>query len=410
MDEFLLPQYTTAVGGTTIANVPATLAQWFDVDFAGLPPLPESHWHTAVGGRSARRVVLITLDALGQNLIEHTPELFAPWLDTAVVNETITSVFPSTTVNALSCLWTGVAPADHGLIGLNLYFPQFGTVGQMLAMSPALVRVPNALLEAEGGLSTETFLPVPSVGEQLARAGIPTYAYRPYEIKDSVLSQMHGRGVEKNSGVFSLADMLQHIRHKLETSTPERFFISAYWPVIDTLSHVYGPFSPHVTAELRAIVHQIQTLLLDPLSAEAWRDTIICLVADHGQSNMPHHLFVDSDPDLQRLLLIENSGEPRTPYLYARQGQKEALHTYLRTHFEAQMIPLTAEEIVTHGLLGPQPPAPEIAQRLGDVVPLMHAGWGLIPTLAREKIKRFVGMHGGLTPDEMRVPWLVWRK
>ncbi|MCA9982396.1 MAG: alkaline phosphatase family protein, partial [Anaerolineales bacterium] len=300
--------------------------------------------------------------------------------------------------------------ATHGLVGLNLFFPQFGTVGQMLSLSPTAVRVPNSLVERDGGLDPQTFLAAPAIAEQFKQAGVVTYAYKPYEIIDSVLSKMHGRGVEKNIGVVSLADMLQQIKHQLEQPTSERLFISAYWPVIDTLSHVYGPHSPNVTAELNAITHQLQTLLLDALSPAAWQDTAICLVADHGQINMPHRLFADDYPDLQQLLLIENSGEPRTPYLYARQGQQTALRDYLRQNFSEAMVPLTAVELIEHGLLGPHTPSPVIAQRLGDVIPLMRDGWGFVPTMGRKKIKRFLGMHGGLTPDEMRVPWLVWRK
>ncbi|MCA9979556.1 MAG: hypothetical protein KDD89_01935 [Anaerolineales bacterium] len=53
MDAFLLPQYTTAVPtepptGTTIANIPATIARWFGLAYDGLPPLPNTHSPTAV--------------------------------------------------------------------------------------------------------------------------------------------------------------------------------------------------------------------------------------------------------------------------------------------------------------------------------------------------------------------------
>ncbi len=408
-EEFLKPQYVGALGGTTIANVPATVAHWLGADFVGLPTLPETHWATPK--RSVKRVVLIILDALGRNLIERNADMFAPLLNTAVVNQTITSVFPSTTVNALTCLWTGVAPASHGLIGLYLYFPQFGTVGQMLSMSPAVVYAPDALTKVKkAALDTEKFLPVPGMAEQLARAGIETYAYKPRDIIDSVLSRIHGRGVARNLGATTFADMLSQIRQQLEQPTPERLFISAYWPTIDSLSHIYGPHSPSVTAELEALTHQLRALLLEALSPAAREETLICLVADHGQLDMPQHLMLDETPDLQKMLLIENSGEPRTPYLYARQGQSAALLSYLQTNFGDKMEAYTAVDIINDGLLGPEPPTREIALRLGDVVPLMRPGHGFIATLGRGKESTFdlIGMHGGLAPDEMRVPWLVF--
>lgn len=408
-EEFLKPQYVGEDGGMTIANVPATVAHWLGADFVGLPTLPETHWATPK--RSVKRVVLIILDALGRNFLERNQDVFAPLLTTAVVNQTITSVFPSTTVNALTCLWTGVAPATHGLVGLYLYFPQFGTVGQMLSMSPAAVRVPDALTKTKhAALEPEKFLPVPGIAEQLAKAGVATYAYKPVEIIDSVLSRIHGRGVAKNFGATTFADMLSQIKQQLEQPTPERLFISAYWPTIDTLSHIYGPHSPSVTAELQTLNYQLRVLLLEALSPTIREETLICLVADHGQLDMPHHLMLDETAELQKLLLIENSGEPRTPYLYARQGQSAALLAHLRTHFGDKMEAHTAVDIINSGLLGPEPPTPDIALRLGDVVGLMRPGHGFISTLGRGKETTFdlIGMHGGLAPDEMRVPWLVF--
>jgi hypothetical protein len=399
---FLHPRYEL----DTIANVPATVAGWLGVDFAGLPRLGGAYG----GNERAKRVVLLVVDALGQNLRERYEELFAPLVATAVYQHTLTSVFPSTTVNALTCLWTGVAPATHGLVGLNLFFPTLGTVGNMLSLSPIAAKVADSLTKPEvGGIKPELFLPVPGLAEQLAAGGVPTYAFRPEDITDSVLSKIHGRGVAQNYGATTFADMLVQIRHLLEDpKTPERLFISAYWPTIDSLSHAHGPLSPIVAAELDALLYQIRHLWLEAMPPNEHEDTIIALVADHGQLAMPNHIFVDEWPELAQLLLIDQTGEPRTPYFYARQGQAEAVWSYLHDNFSEVLHPHTAVSLIQSGLLGPEPPNPDIALRLGDVIPLMRPSYGFFPTFARNKKHIPFGMHGGLSPDEMRVPWLVW--
>jgi predicted AlkP superfamily pyrophosphatase or phosphodiesterase len=46
------------------------------------------------------------------------------------VSHQLTSIFPSTTVAALSSFWTGAAPAQHGMMGLNIFFPQMAAAGR----------------------------------------------------------------------------------------------------------------------------------------------------------------------------------------------------------------------------------------------------------------------------------------
>ncbi|HFC12117.1 MAG TPA: hypothetical protein ENJ56_04675, partial [Anaerolineae bacterium] len=63
--EFILPDYNQS----TIANLAPTLACWFDVPFAGLPPLKDALWQPVTG--DVQKVVVILIDALGWNLIQH---------------------------------------------------------------------------------------------------------------------------------------------------------------------------------------------------------------------------------------------------------------------------------------------------------------------------------------------------
>ncbi|EQD44983.1 type I phosphodiesterase/nucleotide pyrophosphatase, partial [mine drainage metagenome] len=47
----------------------------------------------------------------------------------------ITTVFPSTTVSALTSLSTGTTPAQHGIVGPNLYLPRLDAVVDVLRMA-----------------------------------------------------------------------------------------------------------------------------------------------------------------------------------------------------------------------------------------------------------------------------------
>ena len=403
LDDFLPAAYADG----SIANIPATVSTLLDVPFSGLPPLRPSAWHPLAG--EVRRVILVLVDALGWELLQQA-QTGANWLwREAMVQERLTSVFPSTTVAALSSVWTGVAPAGHGLVGLRMLFPEYGVVGQMLTMGPNFISAPDALIRA--GMDPSAFLAVPGFAEQLAHAGVPTYAYKSYTFVDSALSQMHGRGVRESVGIVTAADMFMQVRQRLEETAGEQLFISAYWHAVDTLLHKYGPAHPSVSAEVNSLLHLLRAELVSGLSPEARANTVLFLTADHGQVDTPEEqaIFLEDHPALAELLLMHPAGEPRTPYLYARQGRRGDVVTYIREHLDHAMIAMTAEEALAAGLLGPEPHAAQTALRLGDVVATMREGYLLLTQDEAGTTKQMVARHGGMTAGEMMVPWFGLR-
>jgi hypothetical protein len=235
LDEFTLPNYIDG----SIANVPATIAALLGTPFSGLPALPTAVY--APLGEDVRRVVLLVIDAWGLNyLASPAEEVAAVGMRTAVSHQ-LTSIFPSTTVAALSSFWTGVAPAQHGMMGLNIFFPQMAAGGQMIHISPVFAKFgtyADQLVEA--GLDVENFLDFPGFAAQLEAAGVETHAIKGREIVDSALSRMHGRGLTGNHGAVSFADMLVQTRELLAAAPEKRMFISTYWPYCGFNEPSYG--------------------------------------------------------------------------------------------------------------------------------------------------------------------------
>ena len=400
--EFTLPDYA----GGSIANVPATIARMLGTTLTGLPALPEDMWQSL--GR-VKRVVLLTLDGFGWNQFQARQELVTAVSQKATITKQLTSIFPSTTVAALSSLWTGSAPAQHGLVGLRLFFPEYAVSAGMLDFSPLFIRAQDALVDA--GLDPKTFLQQPGVGEQLAAAGIPTFAFKGYEIVDSVLSQMHGRGVKESFGVITFADMMVQMRELLHKRAGEPLFINAYWPTIDSLSHYHTWQGTAVTAEVRAIFYQLQTEFLDALTDAARQDTAFFIVADHGQELTPlsHQIFLSDHPELEKMLFMRPTGEPRVVYLYTKHGCHEAAIDYINTKLGHAMTAVASQDALDAGLFGPEPFATNVADRFGDVVAIMRGGYTLFSEAERPKAHRMIGRHGGMTHAEMQVPWLGMR-
>ncbi len=401
--EFTLPAYE----GGSIANVPATVAALLGAPFAGLPALPEALWQPL--GSGIKRVVLLTLDGFGWNLFQARQGLVTAVSHKATITHQLTSIFPSTTVAALSSLWTGFAPAQHGLAGLRLFFPEYSVSAGMLDFSPLFYKARDALVEA--GLNPETFLQRPGVGEQLAQSGIATYAFKGREIVDSVLSKMHGRGVTESIGAVTLAEMLVQLRELLDKRAGERLFVSAYWPTIDSLSHYHTWQGTAVAAEINAIFYQLQTELLESLTPAARQDTAFFIVADHGQELTPlsKQIFLAEHPQLEQMLFMQPTGEPRVVYFYTRHGCQQAVLDYLNTRLGGMMTAVATQDAIQAGLFGPGEAVQKVADRFGDVVAIMRDGYSLFTEAERPTAHKMIGRHGGMNHAEMLVPWLGFR-
>ena len=400
-EEFTAPDYD----GGSLANVPATIGQLLGAAVGGLPPLRDPLWKPLAG---ARRVVLLLVDSLGWGIFQREQEAFGNLLTSAVQGK-ITSVFPSTTVAALSSLWTGYAPAQHGLVGLRMFFPEEAILGQMLKFSANFGGRPGLLEEA--GTDPERFLATPGVGQQLANQGMPTYTLKGSEILSSPLSTMLDRGVARKTGILSSADLFVQLRQLLEETAGQPAYIHAYWPKVDTICHVHGPAHPSVGAELRALTSQLQEELLDRLSSAARKDTVLFITGDHGQIETPAEMAfnLDEHPHFKELLLMRPAGEARTPYLYLRQGCVETAQAYLEEHWSEAMVAMRPAQALTSGLLGPRPHAPEVARRLGDLLLTMRKGHTFLTGRESAMARHMRGRHGGMTATEMEMPWLGFR-
>lgn len=394
--------------GSTIANIGATIAKLFDVPFDGLSPLPDSCYHSILDEGPIERVVLIIIDAMGQNLFTKDP-----WLDDfsqeAHVAETITSVFPSTTVNALSSIWTGHAPSQHGLVGLRLLDRDFNAVNFMINLHPLYVRKRDAMVDA--GFDPETYLAVPGIAQQFADAGISTVDIKGREIIHSALSRMHGRGVSEKIGAVSFPEMMWQVKHQLETKSGPLFTV-AYWPNVDTLSHLYGPTHEAVKLEMLSCLKEIKQTLLEGVANDKRKGTAVIVTADHGQVtlNPKLHQRIHDYPKINDLLFLNAAGGNRVPYWYAKQGQVDRIKNELELRFGNLLQAYTRQEMIDNGWYGPRPFAPKFTDRLGDLNLLMADGLLMIDPTDIEIVKFLrAGSHGGLTPDEMQVPFLGFR-
>ncbi|MEZ4515477.1 MAG: alkaline phosphatase family protein [Chloroflexota bacterium] len=121
------------------------------------------------------------------------------------------------------------------------------------------------------------------------------------------------------------------IRTHLEQSQDTKSLLIGYWSKVDTLSHYHGWDSPQTAEELTRVLTTVQSELFEQLDPAAVEGTVVLMLADHGQTIIPHsrHIYLEAHPELHRMLLMRPAGELRVPYLYARQGARDDVLAYL---------------------------------------------------------------------------------
>ena len=403
--EFVVPDYD----GLCLANIPATVAALLGGELPGAcPPLRPELWRGWADG--VRRVIFLLVDAMGYlQLQEAMARGDVPaWNRLAERGALfpITTVFPSTTNAVLTTLWTGYSPAAHGLLAFELYLREFGVAASALFFWPIACHQHDLLVE--WGLKPEEFVPVPALGETLSKQGIAVRTFIRKTYAESALSQMHRRGLEKIDGFVDASDLWVGLRRALGESQSERLFISAYWDVVDGISHKYGPNDDSWATELRNIGYMLEEEFLRRLTPAEREGTLLIITADHGMVPTPPEVAVklDDHPALRDVLLIPPMGESRVPFLYPHPDQREALRAYLSGELSDAFVTLERDIVLESGLLGPGPVYRETPYRLGDLMTLARGNHYLAK---EEKSLEMLGRHGGLSPVEMLVPLFIVR-
>lgn len=404
--DFIAPNY----GGRSVVNVAASAIKLLGGRIA-TPGLDADILADLTAG--VQRIVFVIVDALGyQQLLdamETKPRngFHALWQQGARIVP-LTTVFPSTTTAALTSLWTGYTPAEHGFMGYQMFLRDFGVRADMISFSPVATRDLGYQQLLDAGLVPENFLAVPSLPQTLAQVGVPVYHFIEKPFVESALSQVQIRGARELIGFITSSDMWVALRNGVEEHRGERALFMAYWSAVDSIAHTFGPSSEGIVAEINNFAFSFEREFLSRLSRAARKDTLFLLTSDHGQVDSPTYraVFLHAHPDLRSRLLMDFAGDARAAYLYCRTGEVEAVRDYFATRLADRFFALDARAALDAGLFGSGILAPETEHRIGDLIILPRDDSYLWD---KHEEPEMLGRHGGLAEEEMLVPLMAAR-
>jgi len=382
-----LPDY----GGRSIVNLIASIACAFGARDWPVARLSDPSLASLLDG--AKRIALLVVDGMGQAQLAR-----APWRGALSQHArgTLTSVFPSTTATAITALMTGLPPSQHGLTGWHMYFPEIAAVGAVL---PFRTRASDRPMAALG-------LPSARVFDQRSlfdRLPVASFALAPERIVNSEFNRAYTGGAER-IGYRSLEHLFQALVNCLGRQSGP-CFVYAYFPDFDAMAHEHGADS---TAALRAL-QRFDGALGAFLPAAARLDTVVAVTADHGFIDSPprRSILLEDHAALQEMLRLPLCGERRAAYCYIKPGLAEEFEAYVADRLAEQVWLFASAALIEQGWFGPGTPHPKLNERVGDYTLVAKDDWTVKDWLPGEKRHTQLGVHGGVSADEMVVPLVV---
>lgn len=307
---------------------------------------------------AGERVVCLLLDAFGLRFYERYGD--HPALARLEVTELATE-FPSTTTAHVTTMNSGLPVEQHGMYEWNVYEPAANDV-----ITP-LRDAPRSLLE------------LPSFYEGL---GVRSTVMQPRRFSPSPYDRFTCRGAE-----FRPYDELDEA---LRATGPGYTYV--YFDGIDATGHLCGPGSKEFDDTVAYALRALETAL------PSLEGATLIVTADHGQIEVDpaRTLWLDELwPPLGEQLRMPPAGSARDVFLHVREpaAVAEALRGVLADQAEV------VEDVL--GLFAGEP-GPRLRERVGDLCVLPGPGRMAWLRSAPAFQTRFLGHHGGRSPEESR--------
>jgi hypothetical protein len=209
-----------------------------------------------------------------------------------------------------------------------------------------------------------------------------------------------------NSSICGYTDLQDFFRTIVDSlSKNDAHFVYAYWPSLDTINHLAGPESNDSKMHFLEINTEYEEFLENITDTS----TIVLTTADHGfiGTNIDKRVTLDNHPELQSCLRTPLSGEPRTSFCHVRKEMKEKFFELASSNLGYMCEIYPTLELIEDNWFGLYEPNKRLFERIGDYALIPKENYYFELKYSGRAFPNFLGLHGGVTEDEMLIPLIV---
>lgn len=392
------------------SNIPDTIKNLFGIkNKNGLPS-------DTLGGKKVQsnKVIFLLIDAFGWRFYEKykNDSRFMKKIEKKGVVSKITSQFPSTTTAHVTTVLTGLPVYKHSLYEWFYYEKEVDDIITAFLFKEARSNEYQSLKNKN--IDPKSFLPSDNIFKELNTNGIKSRVYQPSYINNSIYTNTMCEGAEI-IGYEEYSDLFNRVYNDLkENDNKEYYYI--YLPEIDSVAHEFGCNSEEFDLKVKEFLKSLDMFYED--IEKDIEDISILISADHGQIetdlNKKNYLN-EIIPDIEIYLKRNEKGELLSPTGYCRDLFLMVEEEYIlkvkeviEEKFKDVVEIFTYEDLFDIGLFK------EDSERLNDRCPnilLIPKGdnniWWYEEGVFDISLK---GVHGGISKEEMEIPFLYYRK
>ena len=321
-------------------------------------------------------IVVILLDGMGKCIMDKNLERDG-FFHTHFVGE-YSSVFPPTTVAATTSMASGQNPSEHGWLGWDCYYPQID-------------KNVTVFLNTESGTNK------PAADYNVA------WTYCGYENIPLKIRNHGGNAYEVTPFMEPFPETFKEICQQIKVlcEKPGKKYIYSYWNEPDFVMHTKGCESKESKQTVRALEEQVRLLCAE------LKNTLVIVTADHGHMDAKGVAITDY-PDIMECLVRMPSVEARALNLFVKEDKRKQFEEAFHKAFGDKFLLWTKEQALEKKIFGTGREHPVFRGMLGDYLAVAVSDLYICNT--KREADAFIGVHAGLTEDEMIIPLIVVEK
>lgn len=389
---FCRPLYSTY----SFAKIPKTIFSLFKETSEGLPEdcfVPGAY----------DQVIFLFIDGFGWHFFEKYKKSFEilERFEKEGIASKITSLFPSTTAAHVTCIHTDLTPNQTGVYEWFIYEPSLNDIIAPLPFSYAGEKKVETL-----PLDPKNLFPTETIYQKLAPLGITSHIFQPEAIAHSTYS----KAILQGAHIHGYSNPEEGLNHLLQCIQPKTYCYF-YYGDIDSAGHRKGIY----TEEFSSAVERIFTCIKDFYPKIPPRTALI-LTADHGMTPVdPKKTYYLNKkvPNIEKHLVFGKRKKPLAPagscrdfFLHVQPEYLHELKEILEQFLAERALVFLTSELIEQGFFGSGPPSEKFLSRVGNLVILPYKEEGIWWYEKGRFEQNFYGAHGGLTREEMEIPFL----
>jgi len=347
---------------------------------------------------SNKKVVLIIIDSLGYfNLIKmakHSKCLSKSLKRFKI--KMMTSVFPTTTVAAMSAIISGQTTQEHGLYEWLIYSKRLNMRFFPFKFLPT---EDEDIKRFKRTVTTDLI----KTKKILKNLNITSYEIIPEEI----LNGKSGVGLANKIGYSNITDAFAKLRKAIINENKKSLFL-LYLPYFDESEHTWGPYSDESMIIVKEMFHLIEEEVLNRL-----KSTKVIITADHGCIDIKSEIKLDKKTwfwkyvwknlDKNKGKKILPVGSPRDLFLHVKKEREDFVIDILNKKLGKYAEIVRVDDMLKNGFFGIGKINKRFLDDVGNIIILPKKNYA-VTFYGKEP---FEGMHGGLSKEELFVPLMI---